>query len=78
MGNRTAPESVEEENGMKQDWVTQKTFSAMWQLGALGKSSKGGAGTGPTPLQWLNFVANYNEGKEAGVDHWRRLTSELL
>lgn len=47
MGNKTAPEGVEEENGMKQDWVTQKTFSAMWQLGAPGKSSKGGAGTGP-------------------------------
>lgn len=47
MGNKSAPEGVEEGNGTKQDWVTQKTFSATQQLGAQNKSSKGGAGTGP-------------------------------
>lgn len=75
MGNKTAPEGVEEGNSTKQDWVTQKTFSATQQLGAQDKSSKG---QDLTPLQWLNFVANCNEGREAGVDHWWRLNSDLL
>lgn len=65
MGSKTAPEGVEEENGMKEDWVSQKTFSATWQLGAQDRSSKGGAGAGPLSLSnVLTWQIVVSEGRQ--------------